>query len=180
MTIDAYMRVVRGFVQRILLLCAEMPKELVVNVAAKRPRCTSANMAQNLGFSIEDKQMILEKMASRKTQWKFLPSLLRRKMISIERSITTVKEQITSNQKDILREQLKAIPLPSCEDSWTRKSSSTIRSSRRWLDEETEKKLTEGMDRALDDVQQPRRAMVSRNYMDASSLSWNHIIPGGG
>ena len=65
-TIDAYMRVVKDLFEEYCYYAPKMPKELVVNIiGSEDPVYISEYLAQNLGFSIEDKQMILEESSIR-------------------------------------------------------------------------------------------------------------------
>ena len=138
-TIDAYMRVVKDLFEKYCYYAPKMPKELVVNIiGSEDPVYISEYLAQNLGFSIEDKQMILEESSIRK-RMEILSSLLRREneILSIERSIAErVKEQaetVTRRNTICGNSSKPSMPSWARTRTATRKSSSTVRSSRRWL-----------------------------------------------
>lgn len=182
MTIDAYLRVVKDLFEEYCYYAPKMPKDLVVNIiGAEDPVYVSEYLAQNLGFSIEDKQMILEESSIRK-RLELLSTLLRREneILSIERSIAErVKEQVDRNQKEYyLREQLKAIHAELGDDE---DSDNEIEKYRQKLkeiqpDEETEKKLTEEINKLSKMMYNSQEAMVSRNYLDTVfSLPWNKM-----
>ena len=169
MTIDAYLRVVKDLFEEYCYYAPKMPKDLVVNIiGAEDPVYVSEYLAQNLGFSIEDKQMILEESSIRK-RLELLSTLLRREneILSIERSIAErVKEQVDRNQKEYyLREQLKAIHAELGDDE---DSDNEIEKYRQKLkeihpDEETEKKLTEEINKLSKMMYNSQQAMLSRN-----------------
>ena len=181
-TIDAYMRVVKDLFEEYCYYAPKMPKELVVNIiGSEDPVYISEYLAQNLGFSIEDKQMILEESSIRK-RMEILSSLLRREneILSIERSIAErVKEQVDRNQKEYyLREQLKAIHAELGEDEDSDQEIEQYRQKLKEMapDEETEKKLTEEINKLSKMMYNSQEAMVSRNYLDTVfSLPWNHM-----
>ena len=181
-TIDAYMRVVKDLFEEYCYYAPKMPKELVVNIiGSEDPVYISEYLAQNLGFSIEDKQMILEESSIRK-RMEILSSLLRREneILSIERSIAErVKEQVDRNQKEYyLREQLKAIHAELGEDEDSDQEIEQYRQKLKEMapDEETEKKLTEEINKLSKMMCNSQEAMVSRNYLDTVfSLPWNHM-----
>ena len=181
-TIDAYMRVVKDLFEEYCYYAPKMPKELVVNIiGSEDPVYISEYLTQNLGFSIEDKQMILEESSIRK-RMEILSSLLRREneILSIERSIAErVKEQVDRNQKEYyLREQLKAIHAELGEDEDSDQEIEQYRQKLKEMapDEETEKKLTEEINKLSKMMYNSQEAMVSRNYLDTVfSLPWNHM-----
>ena len=182
MTIDAYLRVVKDLFEEYCYYAPKMPKDLVVNIiGAEDPVYVSEYLAQNLGFSIEDKQMILEESSIRK-RLELLSTLLRREneILSIERSIAErVKEQVDRNQKEYyLREQLKAIHAELGDDEDSDNEIEMYRQKLKEIhpDEETEKKLTEEINKLSKMMYNSQEAMVSRNYLDTVfSLPWNKM-----
>ena len=181
-TIDAYMRVVKDLFEEYCYYAPKMPKELVVNIiGSEDPVYISEYLAQNLGFSIEDKQMILEESSIRK-RMEILSSLLRR-----ENEILSHRAQHCRagegagdrNQKEYyLREQLKAIHAELGEDEDSDQEIEQYRQKLKEMapDEETEKKLTEEINKLSKMMYNSQEAMVSRNYLDTVfSLPWNHM-----
>ena len=172
-TIDAYMRVVKDLFEEYCYYAPKMPKELVVNIiGSEDPVYISEYLAQNLGFSIEDKQMILEESSIRK-RMEILSSLLRREneILSIERSIAErVKEQVDRNQKEYyLREQLKAIHAELGEAEDSDQEPGAVPSETQGDGSRRRNRKEAGLRKSTsfqDDVQQPGEAMVSRNYLD--------------
>ena len=148
LTVDAYLRVVKDLFEEYCFYAPKMPKDLVVNIiGAEDPVFVSEYLSQNLGFSLEDKQMILEESSIRK-RLEMLSTLLRREndILAIEHSIAErVKDQMDRNQKEYyLREQIKAIRAELGEDEDGDTEIEKYRTRLREIepDEETEKKLT--------------------------------------
>lgn len=181
-TIDAYMRIVKDLFEEYCYYAPKMPKELVVNIIGSNdPVYASEYLTQNLGFSLEDKQMILEESSIRK-RLEILSSLLRQEneILSIERSIAErVKDQVDRNQKEYyLREQLKAIhaELGDEDDSDTEIEKYRAKLKEIEPDEETESKLTEEINKLSKMMFNSQEAMVSRNYLDTVfSLPWKKM-----
>ncbi len=182
LTVDAYLRVVKDLFEEYCFYAPKMPKDLVVNIiGAEDPVFVSEYLSQNLGFSLEDKQMILEESSIRK-RLEMLSTLLRREndILAIEHSIAErVKDQMDRNQKEYyLREQIKAIraELGEDEDGDTEIEKYRTRLREIESDEETEKKLTEEINKLSKMVFNSQEAMVSRNYLDTVfSLPWNKL-----
>lgn len=181
-TIDAYMRIVKDLFEEYCYYAPKMPKELVVNIIGSNdPVYASEYLTQNLGFSLEDKQMILEESSIRK-RLEILSSLLRQEneILSIERSIAErVKDQVDRNQKEYyLREQLKAIhaELGDEDDSDTEIEKYRAKLKEIEPNEETESKLTEEINKLSKMMFNSQEAMVSRNYLDTVfSLPWKKM-----
>ena len=149
MTIDAYMRIVKDLFEEYCYYAPKMPKDLIVNIiGSEDPVYVSEYLTQNLGFSLEDKQTILEESSIRK-RLEILSTLLRKEneILSIERSIAErVKDQIDRNQKEYyLREQLKAIHAELGDDDEGDREIDKYREKLKEIhpDEETEKKISE-------------------------------------
>ncbi len=182
LTVDAYLRVVKDLFEEYCFYAPKMPKDLVVNIiGAEDPVFVSEYLSQNLGFSLEDKQMILEESSIRK-RLEMLSTLLRREndILAIEHSIAErVKDQMDRNQKEYyLREQIKAIRAELGEDEDGDTEIEKYRTRLREIepDEETEKKLTEEINKLSKMVFNSQEAMVSRNYLDTVfSLPWNKL-----
>jgi ATP-dependent Lon protease len=182
LTVDAYLRVVKDLFEEYCFYAPKMPKELVVNIiGAEDPIFVSEYLSQNLGFSLEDKQMILEESSIRK-RLEMLSTLLRREndILAIEHSIAErVKDQMDRNQKEYyLREQIKAIraELGEDEDGDTEIEKYRTRLKEIEPDEETEKKLTEEINKLSKMMFNSQEAMVSRNYLDTVfSLPWKKM-----
>lgn len=182
LTVDAYLRVVKDLFEEYCFYAPKMPKDLVVNIiGAEDPIFVSEYLSQNLGFSLEDKQMILEESSIRK-RLEMLSTLLRREndILAIEHSIAErVKDQMDRNQKEYyLREQIKAIRAELGEDEDGDTEIEKYRTRLREIepDEETEKKLTEEINKLSKMVFNSQEAMVSRNYLDTVfSLPWNKL-----
>ena len=182
LTVDAYLRVVKDLFEEYCFYAPKMPKDLVVNIiGAEDPVFVSEYLSQNLGFSLEDKQMILEESSIRK-RLETLSTLLRREndILAIEHSIAErVKDQMDRNQKEYyLREQIKAIRAELGEDEDGDTEIEKYRTRLREIepDEETEKKLTEEINKLSKMVFNSQEAMVSRNYLDTVfSLPWNKL-----
>ena len=182
LTVDAYLRVVKDLFEEYCFYAPKMPKDLVVNIiGAEDPVFVSEYLSQNLGFSLEDKQMILEESSIRK-RLEMLSTLLRREndILAIEHSIAErVKDQMDRNQKEYyLREQIKAIRAELGEDDDGDTEIEKYRTRLREIepDEETEKKLTEEINKLSKMVFNSQEAMVSRNYLDTVfSLPWNKL-----
>lgn len=182
LTVDAYIRVVKDLFEEYCYYAPKMPKEMVVNIiGSEDPVFISEYLTQNLGFSLPDKQAILEESGIRKRLEK-ISSLLRQEneILSIERSIAErVKDQVDRNQKEYyLREQLKAIHAELGDDE---DEDAEIEKYRKKLqeiapDEETEQKLTEEINKLSKMAFNSQEAMVSRNYLDTVfSLPWNQL-----
>ena len=182
LTVDAYLRVVKDLFEEYCFYAPKMPKDLVVNIiGAEDPVFVSEYLSQNLGFSLEDKQMILEESSIRK-RLETLSTLLHREndILAIEHSIAErVKDQMDRNQKEYyLREQIKAIRAELGEDEDGDTEIEKYRTRLREIepDEETEKKLTEEINKLSKMVFNSQEAMVSRNYLDTVfSLPWNKL-----
>ena len=182
LTVDAYLRVVKDLFEEYCFYAPKMPKDLVVNIiGAEDPVFVSEYLSQNLGFSLEDKQMILEESSIRK-RLEMLSTLLRREndILAIEHSIAErVKDQMDRNQKEYyLREQIKAIRAELGEDEDGDTEIEKYRTRLREIepDEETEKKLTEEINKLSKMVFNSQEAMVSRNYLDTVfSLPWKKL-----
>ena len=182
LTVDAYLRVVKDLFEEYCFYAPKMPKDLVVNIiGAEDPVFVSEYLSQNLGFSLEDKQMILEESSIRK-RLEMLSTLLRREndILAIEHSIAErVKDQMDRNQKEYyLHEQIKAIRAELGEDEDGDTEIEKYRTRLREIepDEETEKKLTEEINKLSKMVFNSQEAMVSRNYLDTVfSLPWNKL-----
>ncbi len=182
MTVDAYIRVVKDLFEEYCYYAPKMPKDLVVNIiGSEDPIFISEYLTQNLGFSLKDKQIILEESNIRK-RLETLSSLLRHEneILSIERSIAErVKDQVDRNQKEYyLREQLKAIHAELGEEE---DSDTEIEKYRQKLkeinpNEETQQKLNEEINKLSKMAFNSQEAMVSRNYLDTVfSLPWNQL-----
>lgn len=180
MTIDAYMRIVKDLFEEYCYYAPKMPKDLIVNIiGSEDPVYVSEYLTQNLGFSLEDKQTILEESSIRK-RLEILSTLLRKEneILSIERSIAErVKDQIDRNQKEYyLREQLKAIHAELGDDDEGDREIDKYREKLKEIhsDEETEKKISEEINKLSKMMFNSQEAMVSRNYLDTYfSLPWN-------
>lgn len=181
-TIDAYVRVVKDLFEEYCYYAPKMPKELVVNIiGSEDPLYISEYLTQNLGFSLEDKQNILEESSIRK-RLEILSSLLRREneILTIERSIAErVKDQVDRNQKEYyLREQLKAIHAELGDEEDGDVEIERYRNKLKEIspDEETEQKITEEINKLSKMAFNTQEAMVSRNYLDTVfSLPWNQM-----
>ena len=182
LTLDAYMGVVKDLFEEYCYYAPKMPKDLIINIiGSEDPIYVSEYLAQNLGFALEDKQQILEESSIRKRLEK-LASLLRREaeILSIERTIAErVRDQVDKNQKEYyLREQLKAIHAELGDEEDEGNEIEAYRQKLKEInpDEETEKKITEEINKLSKMAFNTQEAMVSRNYLDTVfSLPWNVI-----
>lgn len=179
-TVDAYVRVVKELFDEYCYYAPKMPREMVVNViSSEDPVYISEYLAQNLPFSLENKQHILEESNVQK-RLEYLAGLFRKEneVLSIEKDISErVREQVDRNQKEYyLREQLKAIhaELGDGDDDMEEIEVYREKLAACKLPEESDKKIAEEINKLSRMPFNSQEAMVSRNYLDAVfSLPWN-------
>lgn len=178
--IDAAVRVVKDLFEEYCYYAPKMPRDLIVNaVTAEDPAYLAEYLAQNLPFSIEDKQALLEE-SGLQNRLERLAGLLKHEneVLQIERTISErVKEQMDRNQKEYyLREQIKAIQVELGEEETDEGEIEKYRArlAELKLPEETEKKLREDINKLAKMPSNSQEAMVQRNYLDtAFALPWN-------
>jgi len=118
---EALLRITKDLFEEYCNHASQMPNDMVVNtMLAEDAQYLGEYIAQNLPFSLEDKQRILEE-SNVETRLEIVAKLLQKEnnILKLEQEIASkVREQMDKNHRDYyLREQLRAINAELGEDN---------------------------------------------------------------
>ncbi len=177
---EALLRITKDLFEEYCNHASQMPNDMVVNtMLAEDAQYLGEYIAQNLPFSLEDKQRILEE-SNVETRLEIVAKLLQKEnnILKLEQEIASkVREQMDKNHRDYyLREQLRAINAELGEDNQAQEELEKYQSKldALTLEEDTRKRLQEELDKFSRLSYNSQEAMVSRNYLDlVLGLPWN-------
>ncbi len=177
---EALLRTTKDLFEEYCNHASQMPNDMVVNtMLAEDAQYLGEYIAQNLPFSLEDKQRILEE-SNVETRLEIVAKLLQKEnnILKLEQEIASkVREQMDKNHRDYyLREQLRAINAELGEDNQAQEELEKYQSKldALTLEEDTRKRLQEELDKFSRLSYNSQEAMVSRNYLDlVLGLPWN-------
>lgn len=177
---EALMRTIKRLFEEYCNYAPQMPNDMIANtMLAEDAQYLGEYIAQNLPFSLEDKQEILSE-SNVETRLEFLSKLLQKEnnILKLEKEIAgKVREQMDKNQREYyLREQLKAINTELGEDNRAQEELEEYQEKLNSLEleEETKKHLQEELDKFARMPYNSQESMVSRNYLDlVLNLPWN-------
>lgn len=177
---EALLRTTKDLFEEYCNHASQMPNDMVVNtMLAEDAQYLGEYIAQNLPFSLEDKQRILEE-SNVETRLEIVAKLLQKEnnILKLEQEIASkVREQMDKNHRDYyLREQLRAINAELGEDNQAQEELEKYQSKldALTLEEDTRKRLQEEIDKFSRLSYNSQEAMVSRNYLDlVLNLPWN-------